>query len=123
MWILSNDTPFAAQESWTRDERGHEVWLIANKIEPKLSPFNPEALLDEIQRLVPGYDFSRLNLFTGNDVHTHAVGAGTGAQQNSELVWPANDTLFTSGTLGRYSNTLNTVLERYEKYPSQVMAD
>jgi NADH-quinone oxidoreductase subunit G len=101
----------------------HEVWLVGRGIEPKLSPFDPEALLDEIQRLVAGYDFSRIQLFSGNEVHTHAAGDGTGAQQNSELIWPANDTLFTSGTLGRYSNTLNTVLERYEKYPSQVMAD
>lgn len=31
MWILSNNTPFAAQETWTRDERGHEWWLIAIK--------------------------------------------------------------------------------------------
>lgn len=31
MWGLVNETPFAAQESWTRDERGHEVWLIAIK--------------------------------------------------------------------------------------------
>jgi NADH-quinone oxidoreductase subunit G len=41
-----------------------------------------------------------------------------------ELVWPANDTLFTSGTLGRYSNTLNTVEERFEQHvPGEVQAD
>ena len=28
-----------------------------------------------------------------------------------ELILPANDTLFTSGTLGRYSQTLNSVIE------------
>lgn len=101
----------------------HQVWLIANKLETKVSPFDPAAILDEIQRLVPGYDFSRLNLLAGGDVRTTACGSGTGAKQSAELIWPANDTLFTSGTLGRYSNTLNSVMERYKDQPSAVMAD
>ncbi len=101
----------------------HEIWLIANKYEPKMSPLDPSAIFDEIQRLVPGYDVSRLNLFSGNSVHSHATGKGTGAQQNPELIWPANDTLFTSGTLGRYSNTLNSVMEKYTGETSEVMAD
>ncbi len=37
----------------------HSVWLAANNLEPRLSPFDPYAMLDEIQRLVPGYEFSR----------------------------------------------------------------
>ena len=47
----------------------HAVWLSANHLEPKLSPFDPFAILDEIQRLVPAYDVPRLNLLTGNDEH------------------------------------------------------
>ena len=39
----------------------HSVWLEANGLEPKMSPFDPMATLDEIQRLVPGYDVSRLD--------------------------------------------------------------
>jgi len=37
---------------------------------------------------------------------------------------PANDTLFTSGTLGRYSKTLNSVVEN-KRAPSdkEAMAD
>src|SRR5437868_6529999 len=69
----------------------HEVWLIRNKLEPKMSPLDPNAILDEIQRVVPGYDFSRLSLFSGNAVHTQAAGKGTGAQQDPGLIWPAND--------------------------------
>ena len=34
----------------------HAVWLEAHGLEPKMSPFDPMAILDEIQRLVPGYD-------------------------------------------------------------------
>ena len=36
----------------------HSVWLAADNLESNLSPFDPYAMLDEIQRLVPGYDFS-----------------------------------------------------------------
>ena len=32
----------------------------------KMSPFDPIAILDEIQRLVPGYDVSQINLLSGN---------------------------------------------------------
>jgi NADH-quinone oxidoreductase subunit G len=90
----------------------HAVWLAARNLEPKLSPFDPEALLDEIQRLVPGYNFSRLNLFSGGDVHTFAPEHSSVVQPSSpENIVPANDTLFSSGTLGRYSNTLNSIVE------------
>jgi len=34
----------------------HSVWLEARGLEPKMSPFDPMAILDEIQRLVPGYE-------------------------------------------------------------------
>ncbi len=92
----------------------HAVWLTDHNLEPKMSPYDPTAMLDEIQRLVPGYDISRLNLLSGQDVHTQLVqitgATGTG---DPKLILPANDTLFTSGTLGRYSATLNTVYERY----------
>ncbi len=54
----------------------HAVWLEANGLEPKMSPFDPMAILDEIQRLVPGYDVSRINLLAGNDEHTRFSGAG-----------------------------------------------
>ena len=37
----------------------HAVWLAANDLEPKLSPFDPLAVLDEIERLVPGYKLDR----------------------------------------------------------------
>ena len=50
----------------------HAVWLTANNLEPRLSPFDPMAILDEIQRLVPGYTLSRLQLLSGNDQHLDA---------------------------------------------------
>jgi NADH-quinone oxidoreductase subunit G len=93
----------------------HAVWLSANGLEPKLSPFDPLALLDEIERLVPGYKLDRLNLFGGNDVQTEPgfvpVSAITSAY--SDLIEPAHNGLFTSGSLGRYSNGLKD-LERHQ---------
>jgi NADH-quinone oxidoreductase subunit G len=91
----------------------HAVWLTANNLELRLSPFDPYAILDEIQRLVPGYDLMRLQLLSGNDQHLSPAATpitdNTGLVQISsrrDLVLPANDTLFTSGTLGRYSAML-----------------
>jgi NADH-quinone oxidoreductase subunit G len=103
----------------------HAVWLEAHGLEPKMSPFEPTAILDEIQRLVPGYDVSRINLLAGNDQHTTLSNSGPGIVGKSELIVPANDNLFSSGTLGRYSKTLNTVMENHHKQPapSEVAAD
>jgi NADH-quinone oxidoreductase subunit G len=103
----------------------HAVWLEAHGLEPKMSPFDPMAILDEIQRLVPGYEVSRMNLLAGNDQHTTLVGTGAGAPQNPDLIAPANDNLFSSGTLGRYSRTLNSVMENHNRQPaeSEIAAD
>jgi NADH-quinone oxidoreductase subunit G len=101
----------------------HIVWLEAHGLEPKMSPFDPMAILDEIQRLVPGYDFSRVNVLSGNDEHTTLTKSGPGAMQDPALIVPANDTLFTSGTLGRYSKALNSVMESGPQETTEVAAD
>jgi len=101
----------------------HAVWLEMQGLEPKLSPFDPMAILDEIQRLVPGYDVSRLNLLAGNSEHTSLAKSGASAEHKPESISPANDTLFTSGTLGRYSRTLQSVIESHEVKPAEVAAD
>ena len=93
----------------------HAVWLSANGLEPKLSPFDPLALLDEIERLVPGYKLDRLNLFGGNDVQTEPgfVPVSTLTSTRPDLVKPAHNGLFSSGTLGRYSAGLRD-LEQHQ---------
>jgi len=98
----------------------HAVWLAANNLEPKLSPFDPLAVLDEIERLVPGYTLDRINLFGGNDVRTEPgfvpVSALTAQDiTRSDQVVPAHDGLFTSGTLGRYCPALKE-LELHQAY-------
>jgi NADH-quinone oxidoreductase subunit G len=94
----------------------HAVWLQAHGLEPKVSPFDPTAVLDEIQRLVPGYDVSRLGLLAGNDQPTRLVNIqAAGIQSHPEWIVASGDALFTSGTLSRYSNTLNSVMENQSK--------
>jgi NADH-quinone oxidoreductase subunit G len=89
----------------------HAVYLAANGLEPKLSPFDPLAVLDEIQRLIPGYTLDRINLLGGNDVKTEPGFVPVSdlfapAMIRPEGVVPTHDGLFTSGTLGRYSEGL-----------------
>ncbi len=100
----------------------HAVWLTANDMEPRLSPFDPDAILDEIQRLVPGYNLKRLQLLSGNDQHLSPAatvmrdgGGLVHISNRRDLVLPANDTLFTSGTLGRYSAMLTDLQQNEAK--------
>jgi NADH-quinone oxidoreductase subunit G len=99
----------------------HSVWLEAHGLEPKMSPFDPMATLDEIQRLVPGYNVSRLELMAGNDQHTSISAMGPGEQQAPEQIVPAHNNLFSSGTVGRYSQALNSVIENKNPEPAEAM--
>ena len=100
----------------------HAVWLEAHNLEPKMTPFDPMAILDEIQRVVAGYDISRVNLLAGNDQHLEIAESGASLVQKPELIVPANDDLFSSGTLGKYSKTLNSVYEN-KSAGAEVAAD
>ncbi len=105
----------------------HAVWLEAHNLEPKMTPFDPMAILDEIQRVVAGYhisqaNVSRVNLLAGNDQHLEIAESGPGLIQPPALIVPAHDDLFSSGTLGKYSKTLNSVYENKSAVP-EVAAD
>ena len=105
----------------------HAVWLEAHNLEPKMTPFDPMAILDEVQRVVSGYhdspdNVSRTNLLAGNDQHLEIAQSGASLMHPRELIVPANDDLFSSGTLGKYSKTLNSVYEN-KSAESEVAAD
>jgi NADH-quinone oxidoreductase subunit G len=104
----------------------HGIWLAAHNLEPKLSPFDPNAILDEIQRLVPGYDFDRIDLLAGSAQHIAPDGSGlvqiSQISNRADGVMPSGDILFTSGTLGQYSEKLNEV-EVFQAKKSMVAAD
>jgi len=102
----------------------HAVWLTAQNLEPKLSPFDPFAILDEIQRVVPGYDkLQRLQLLSGNDQHLSPANSGliqiSNATARKDLVLPSSDTLFTSGSLTKYSPMLLEI----QKHQQREVAD
>jgi NADH-quinone oxidoreductase subunit G len=103
----------------------HAVWLAAHGLEPKLSPFDPLALLDEIERLVPAYKLDRINLFSGNDVQTEPgfVPVSTLIKPHPDLIAPAQDGLFTSGTLSRYSPALRELQLHQSQQLAETAAD
>jgi NADH-quinone oxidoreductase subunit G len=72
--------------------------LLACALGIDLGPATPAAQLEEIQREVPGYN--------------GAPAAAALASPRAGEVWSSQDTLFTSGSLGRYSTMLNSVMER-----------
>ena len=75
---------------------------------------NAEAAFEEIRRNVPGYDVNLAGLLTGG-----AALAASGAPKNSSRAFDvptgairsAQDSLFTSGTLGRYCTMIESVAE------------
>ena len=78
----------------------HAVWLEAHGLEPKMSPFDPTAILDEIQRLVPGYDVSRGNLLAGNSEHTSLAEVGPGVAHGRESIEPGERRSFQFWNIG-----------------------
>src|SRR6266567_7562945 len=103
----------------------HAVWLASNGLEPKLSPFDPLAVLDEIERLVPSYKLDRLNLFSGNDVRTEPgfVPVSALTTPRVDLVAPTHDGLFTSGTMGRFSTYLREIEQHQAHQLAETAAD
>jgi NADH-quinone oxidoreductase subunit G len=83
------------------------------------------AILDEVQRLVPGYNILRLQLLSGNDQHLEPAASALvqiGVYPvRRDLVQPAADTLFTSGTLGRYSAMLSDLQANDSLRPSSLL--
>jgi len=71
VWLLNNETPFASERTWTRDERGAEFWLVAVRacfeIDPEGRQF-PADQQTEVQRApVFAGDPRTTGLLTDND--------------------------------------------------------
>ncbi|MGB7987017.1 MAG: NADH-quinone oxidoreductase subunit NuoG [Terracidiphilus sp.] len=94
----------------------HAVWLAANGLEWKTSPFDPLAALDEIARLVPGYTLDRVNLLSGNDVQTEPGFVPVSALTERGEILPTHDGLFTSGSLGEQSALLKDLKAHQAKF-------
>ncbi len=100
------------------------VFTESRGLASRTSPLDPTITLDEISELVPGYAISRLDLAAGNPQRTELVQIEpAGIPSHPELIVPAENALFTSGTLGRYSATLNSVVENHRNAVEPIGAD
>jgi NADH-quinone oxidoreductase subunit G len=85
--------------------------LLAQRMGLDLGPWRVESVWEEIRRHVPGYNVASAVLAAGGAAPTYPVNGPIGVNPRPELIRSAGDTLFTSGTLGRYSRILNSVPE------------
>jgi NADH-quinone oxidoreductase subunit G len=90
------------------------VWTERQDLEPRLGPFDPNAVLDEIRRLVPAYRSRHVD-FSG----VRRLAAQRAAGTEEQLISPSKDDLFSSGTLGRYCSALTNVMERHLLLPHE----
>jgi len=75
---------------------------------------NPAAVFEEIRKAVPGYDVQPAGLLTGGAEPTRVHVARNGPTPYdvpAGLIRSAQDTLFTSGTLGRYCTMMESLQE------------
>jgi NADH-quinone oxidoreductase subunit G len=82
-------------------------------VAPELGPWVPETVFEEIRRGVRGYDVSLPVLEAGGAAQTAALNGRLPLDGRPELIRSAHENLFTSGTLGRYSKILNSVVESH----------
>jgi NADH-quinone oxidoreductase subunit G len=83
--------------------------LIAKEMKLNLGVWLPEKMLEEIRKTVHGYNVSLPVLSSGGAAPTLPLNGGMAALPG--VIASAGDTLFTSGTIGRYSKVLNSVME------------
>jgi NADH-quinone oxidoreductase subunit G len=76
-----------------------------------LGPWVPETVFAEIRRTVHGYDIPMPVISTGGAAQTVPVNGRIPVEFRGDLVQSDHNGLFASGTLGRYSKVLNSVVE------------
>ena len=96
------------------------IGLIAREMKINAGIWSHEKIFDEIRATTPGYNVALPVIATGGASQTSPVNGRVVGDERPELIQSARDTLFTSGSLGRYSKMLNSVLEAPgELYQSQ----
>jgi NADH-quinone oxidoreductase subunit G len=76
-----------------------------------LGPWVPNSVFEEIRANVRGYDISLAALATGGAAQSMPVNGPIPVEIRPELTRSDHNGLFASGTLGRYSKVLSSVLE------------
>jgi NADH-quinone oxidoreductase subunit G len=85
--------------------------LIAREMRIDLGVATPEAVFEEIRQTVRGYNVPLPVVAAGGAAQAIPPELPVAAAGRPDLVESARNTLFSSGTLGRYSKTLNSVEE------------
>ncbi|MDP8980584.1 MAG: NADH-quinone oxidoreductase subunit NuoG [Acidobacteriota bacterium] len=85
--------------------------LLSKEIGENIGIWSADKIFEEIRNTVRGYNIPLPLISTGGAAQTTPVNGRVTAGSRPDLVQSARDTLYTSGSLGRYSKTLNSVLE------------
>ncbi len=86
--------------------------LIARQMGFELAPPLPEAVFEEIRRAVPGYQIDYAAFLTGGAAMTTPPTAPLAGRGRAATIRSSRDSLFQSGTLGRYCGALHAVREK-----------
>ena len=76
-----------------------------------LGPWTPDVVFEEIRKNVRGYQVPLPVVATGGAAQTTPVNGRIPVESRPDLVRSDHNGLFASGTLGRYSKVLNSVIE------------
>ena len=87
------------------------IGLIAKEMGANIGIWLADKVFDEIRKTVHGYNVALPVISSGGAAQTVPVNGRVPATSRPELIRSARDTLFTSGSLGRYSKTLGSVAE------------
>ena len=85
--------------------------LLAKEMGLSLGIWTADKVFEEIRKTVHGYNVALPVIATGGAAQTTPVNGGVPVAARPEPIRSAGDTLFTSGTLGRYSKMLQGVME------------
>jgi NADH-quinone oxidoreductase subunit G len=87
------------------------IGLLAKELEANIGIWHGDKVFEEIRTTVRGYNIPLPIIATGGAAQTAAVNGRVPVSPRPDLIQSAGNTLFTSGSLGRYSRTLGTVME------------
>jgi NADH-quinone oxidoreductase subunit G len=85
--------------------------LLSKEMGVHLGIWSADKVFEEIRKNVHGYNIPLPVIAAGGAAQTIPVNGRVRVSSRPELVQSARDTLFTSGTLGRYCKKLNSTLE------------
>ena len=87
------------------------IALLAKEMRENLGATKPEEVFAEIRKNVRGYDVPFGVIETGGAAPTVPLNGRVPTDAQPQLIRSARNTLYTSGTLGKFSQMLNSLLE------------